>query len=66
VDALELLLRKNDEERNSKIGFLMSGSAKDYAEYKHICGVIRGLNLADEHIQDLAERMRKQNDDDGA
>lgn len=66
MDGLTLLLTKNDDERKGKVEFLLAGSAKDYAEYKHICGVIRGLNLADAHIQDLAERMRKQNDDDGA
>jgi hypothetical protein len=66
MDGLTLLLTKNEEDRNAQIEFLLAGSAKDYAEYKHICGVIRGLNLADAHINDLAERMRKQNDDDGA
>jgi hypothetical protein len=66
MDGLTLLLVKNDDERKGKIEFLLAGSAKDYAEYRHICGVIRGLNLADAHIRDLAERMQKQNDDDGA
>lgn len=66
MDGLTLLLTKNQDERNAQIEFLAGGGAKDYAEYKHICGVIRGLNLADESINDLAERMRKQDDDDGA
>jgi len=66
MNAIELLLSKNAEDRAAQIEFLAAGNAKDYAEYKHICGVIRGLNLADEHLTDLAERMRKQDDDDGA
>lgn len=66
MDGLTLLQVKNEEDRNAQIEFLVGGGAKDYAEYKHICGVIRGLNLADAHINDLAERMRKQDDDDSA
>jgi len=66
MDGLTLLQTKNDEDRNAQITFLLAGNAKDYAEYRHICGVIRGLNLANEHINDLAERMRKQDDDDSA
>jgi hypothetical protein len=62
MDAIELLLSKNAEERKRKTEFLVAGTAKDYAEYRHICGVIRGLDLADEHLHDLAKRM---NDDDG-
>jgi len=61
MDAIQLLLSKNAEERNSKVEFLMAGSAKDYAQYQHICGVIRGLNIADAYLTDLAKRM---NDDD--
>lgn len=62
MDAIELLLSKNADERKRKTEFLVAGTAKDYAEYRHICGVIRGLDLADEHLYDLAKRM---NDDDG-
>jgi hypothetical protein len=66
MDGLTLLQAKNNEDRNAQIEYLLAGNAKDYAEYRHICGVIRGLNLADEHIQDLAERMREHDDDDSA
>lgn len=34
---------------------IASGSANTYDEYKEMCGVIRGLNLALEHINDLAK-----------
>jgi len=65
VDAIQLLLSKNDTERTTQTVFLAAGNAKDYAEYKHICGVIRGLNLADEHLNALAERLQKHDDADG-
>lgn len=63
MDGIELLLKQNDEERQALTEVLIRGSAKDFAEYKHICGVIRGLDLADEYIRDLAKRMAS--DDNG-
>lgn len=41
---------------------LSAGRAEDFAEYKYICGVIRGLNLSDEILSDLASRL--EHDDD--
>ena len=45
--------------RDEQAVFISTGRAADYAEYKHVCGVIRGLNLADQSINDLVERMEK-------
>lgn len=64
MDGIELLLNQNDEERQALTEVLIRGSAKDFAEYKHICGVIRGLDLADAHIRDLAKRMESNDDGD--
>ena len=63
MNAIELLLNKNAEQRKFQVEFLVSGGAKDYAEYKHVCGVIRGLDYADVHLLDLAERLAKDGDD---
>jgi hypothetical protein len=43
--------------RQEQVEFLAAGSAKTYDEYQKICGVIRGLNLADSTINDLVQRM---------
>lgn len=64
MDVFELLLTKTDEERQAHMTMLVAGNATDFAEYKRICGVIRGLNLADEHIRDLAQRMKDNDDSD--
>jgi hypothetical protein len=45
--------------RDEQAMFISTGRAADYAEYKHVCGVIRGLSLADQSINDLVERMEK-------
>jgi hypothetical protein len=59
MDAIELLLSKNAQEREDLTQFLVTGNAKDFAHYQNICGIIRGLNLADVHLKDLADRMEK-------
>jgi hypothetical protein len=64
MDGIELLLKRNEEERTALIEVIVSGNASDFANYKHICGVIRGLDLADEHIRDLAKRMTPDDDSD--
>ncbi|MFZ4600250.1 MAG: hypothetical protein ACOYNN_16545 [Terrimicrobiaceae bacterium] len=45
--------------RDEQSAFISTGRAADYAEYRNVCGVIRGLNLADQSINDLVERMEK-------
>jgi hypothetical protein len=64
MDGIELLLKRNDEERKALIEVIVSGGVSDFENYKHICGVIRGLDLADEHIRDLAKRMKDDDDND--
>jgi hypothetical protein len=38
---------------------LGEGKAKDHAEYKFTCGVVRGLLMANNHVLELAERLEK-------
>ncbi len=39
-----------------------SGRAADIEEYRSICGVIRGLSLAENVINDLVQKMEKSDD----
>jgi hypothetical protein len=43
--------------------FLNSGGAKDFAEYREVCGVIRGLNIALREVQDLSRNNMEDEDD---
>lgn len=43
--------------RQDQAVFLNGGGAKDFAEYRHVCGVIRGLTHAETIVRDLAQRM---------
>ena len=38
------------------------GSAKDFAEYKNLCGLIQGLMTAETIINDLVQKMEKSDD----
>jgi len=43
--------------RQEQVEYLASGRVTDHADYRHICGVIRGLGHADGFISDLAKKM---------
>ncbi len=47
------------ETRDDQEAFLASGRVADYAEYRHVCGIIRGLNTAEQIIKDLVQRLEK-------
>lgn len=49
-----------DKLRQEQAAFLSASRAETYDEYKKICGVIRGLNLADQIINDLVQRLEKE------
>jgi hypothetical protein len=39
------------------------GQSKDYAHYRELCGVIRGLQTAQREIGDLVRKLKDDNDD---
>jgi hypothetical protein len=41
---------------------LGGGAAKDYAEYREVCGRIRGLRLAIYEVQTLAKNVETEDD----
>ena len=41
---------------------LANGRAAEIEEYRSFCGVIRGLNLAENVINDLVQKMEKSDD----
>jgi hypothetical protein len=51
------LSNRLEEQCNIVSEHLARGGVKDYAEYQKLCGVIQGLNLAKQIIDDLAKRL---------
>lgn len=50
------------EQWKTNATFLADGGAKSYDEYRHICGVIRGLAQAESLIKDLVQRLERNDD----
>jgi len=60
---LELLNKKLEEQVRSHSGALVSGRSEDFASYRELCGVIRGLQTAQREIGDLVRKLKDDNDD---
>ena len=61
-NATTYILREIDKLRGDQAVFLNGGGAKDFAEYRHICGVIRGLTHAEQLVKDLVQNMEYSDD----
>jgi hypothetical protein len=57
-NALEYLDSKLQEERMLIVDTLIQGKLNE-GEYKRLCGVLQGLDLAKNHIKDLAKRLER-------
>jgi hypothetical protein len=57
-NALEYLGTKLQEERILIVEAVVQGKL-DEGEYKRLCGALQGLELAKNHIKDLAKRLER-------
>lgn len=62
--VFDVLSDKIVEHHNQAKEFLAGGRPKDYAEYRDVCGAIRGLSIALREIQDLAKNFEEEEDND--
>lgn len=61
--AFSVVLKDIEEHRESIARALIDGTARDYADYKSMCGEIRGLSVAHAFINDLVRKMEQQDDE---
>jgi hypothetical protein len=61
--ALNYVNSKLEERRVELLEFLGEGGAKDYAHYKEVCGVIRGLQTAQAELGDLVRKLKEFEDE---
>lgn len=59
-DELDLLRHKIRQKLNELADDLAVGSAKDYAEYRHMTGIVAGLAIVERDIIDIQERSRQE------
>ena len=55
--VIEIILKQLRERRVQLTDAIANGSAKDYAEYKCLCGEIRGLTAVEMYLQTLAKNL---------
>jgi hypothetical protein len=60
--VFDVLIEKVRHEVESANESLIGG-AKDFAEYKELCGFIRGLQVAEREINDLSRNYMEGEDD---
>ena len=48
--------------RQEREAYVAAGRADTVEEYRQVCGVIRGLNLAENIINELVQNMEKSDD----
>jgi hypothetical protein len=61
-NTLEVLLSQYRDKRLQVADAVSSGAAKDYAEYRALCGEIRGLLTAESYLLDLAKNLENSDD----
>jgi hypothetical protein len=61
--VFDVLADKLTDHKKSSEEFLNSGGCKDFAEYREVCGVIRGLDTALREINDLSRNYMEDEDD---
>ena len=61
--VFDVLIKKIEDQKSSAIEVLQSGNVADFAQYRDLCGLIRGLEIAQREIRDLAQNYLDDNDD---
>jgi hypothetical protein len=60
IRALAHVQKELEKLNQEQVAFLAASRADSYDEYKKICGVIRGLYLADSIINDLVQKLERE------
>ena len=58
-----VLIERIEEQKTSAIQFLVEGGPKDFAQYKEVCGLLRGLQISQTQVEDLSRNYMEDEDD---
>lgn len=61
--VFDVLKEKLEEHRSLAIETLSGGRADDYARYRELCGLIRGLETALREVVDLSRHFMDEDDE---
>ena len=63
LTVLDVLKKNIEEQKITSIQFLTSGGPKDYAQYKEVTGLVRGLEVSKQLVEDLLRNQREEDND---
>ena len=63
LKVFEIITRNINERITDVANSLCDGVAKDYAEYKGLCGTIHGLRSAQFEVNDLLRKIKEDDDE---
>ena len=63
LTVLDVLKKNIEEQKLTSIQFLTSGGPKDYAQYKEVTGLVRGLEVSKQLVEDLLRNQREKDND---
>ena len=58
-DFAEVLIKQIEERKLETLDFIGANGCKSFDEYQRLCGLIQGLQHAQNLISDLAKRMEE-------
>ena len=61
--VFDVLIQQIEEQKLSSTQFLISGGPKDFAQYKEVTGLIRGLEVSRQLIEDLSRNQMEEDKD---
>lgn len=65
IDSFAAVLRdKLRDDMNNYADDVATGQCVDFVAYKHLCGVIQGLALAERHLLDLVKKVEEGDEDE--
>ena len=63
VDEIKVIANKIAEEREVFVEDLAMGRAEEHAQYMHACGIIRGFDIIQGLLADLAKNVERGDDE---
>ena len=61
--VFDVLMLQIEEQKNASIKFLMTGGPKDFSQYKEVTGLVRGLEVSKQLVEDLLRNQREEDND---
>jgi len=61
--VFDVLIQQIEEQKLSSTQFLTSGGPKDFSQYKEVTGLIRGLEVSKQLIEDLSRNQLEEDND---